>query len=259
MFTKARSRCYLPSYWPIRITKDKSVLKPRNPTGLFWKKSRAVSTNKEDAFHLRRVCSCSCNNPRRMSPSSKVDLHVHSLPLKSKGNSLPLSCRYLPLPAASTMAPYSCWLCGSHKGLAAKERTSALRSNTKATWQLIFCETQCVWVSDWAWGSGWKFAHHSLKANSVQVLGPIVPQYVGSAVRAGCTPVLDLCYLWRAGWDEMSKTEKDTLKADCFGLESDFFVEKTVSTGWISKKRFWHSVCENIISTIRGYYFSGRF
>lgn len=57
----------------------------------------------------------------------------------------------------------------------------------------------------------------------------------------------------------MSKTEKDTLKADCFELESDFFVEKTVSTGWISKKRFWHSVCENIISTIRGYYFSGRF
>lgn len=126
-------------------------MQPRTPIGLFHKKARAVSTNKEDAFHLRRVCSCARNNPKTTSPSSKVDLHVHSLPLKKTERSrLPLSCRYLPLPAACTMAPYSCWLRGSHKGLAAKERASAPRSNTKATWQLIFCETLrvCEWVTE---------------------------------------------------------------------------------------------------------------
>lgn len=121
-------------------------MQPRNPIGLFHKKARAVWTNEGDAFHLRRVCSC----PKRRSPSSKVDLHVHSLSLKSRKNSLPLSCRYLPLPAACTMAPYSCWLRGSHKGLAAKERASALWSNTKATWRLIFCETLHVCVIEWA-------------------------------------------------------------------------------------------------------------
>lgn len=108
-------------------------MKPRNPIGLFCKKAMAVSTNEEDAFNFRRVSVCACNNPKRMPHSSKVDLHVHSLPLKGRKNSLPLSCRYLPLPAACTMAPYSCWLRGPHKGLAAKERASALRSNTKAT------------------------------------------------------------------------------------------------------------------------------
>lgn len=42
-----------------------------------------------------------------------------------------------------------------------------------------------------------KFPYHSLKANSVQVFGPIVPKDIGSTVGAGCTPVLDLCHLWR--------------------------------------------------------------
>lgn len=121
------------AFKPIRMTKDKSVMQWRNPIGLFHKKARPVSTNKEDASHLGHVCSCTRNNPKRMSPSSKVDLHVHSFPLKSRKNRLPLSCRYLPLPAACTMASYSCWLRGSHKGLAAKERATALRSNTKAT------------------------------------------------------------------------------------------------------------------------------
>lgn len=70
------------AFKPIRMTKDKSVMQRRNPIGLFHKKTMPLSSNKEDVSHLRRVCSCTHNNPKRMPPSSKVDLHVHSPPKK---------------------------------------------------------------------------------------------------------------------------------------------------------------------------------
>ena len=61
-------------------------------------------------------------------------------------------------------------------------------------------------------GSDWKFAHHSLKANAVQVLGPVVPQNVGGAVRAGCTPVLDLCHLLRRRHEMRNTTRVNHLE-----------------------------------------------
>lgn len=83
------------------------------------------------------------------TPSSDVDLCVHSSPPKSRRNRLPLSCRCALLPAACTMVSYSCLLWASYKGLAAKGRTSALWPYTKACWQLILCVAEtysCVRV-----------------------------------------------------------------------------------------------------------------
>lgn len=54
-----------------------------------------------------------------------------------------------------------------------------------------------VRVSEGASWSDKRFPHHSFKADPVQVLGAVVPQYVGSTVRTGCAPVLDLCHLQR--------------------------------------------------------------
>lgn len=136
--------------------------------------------------------------PRECPPLGKLTSMFTVPPRKS---SLPLSCRYLPLPAAFTMVPYSCWQRGSHKGQASKRKS--LWSYTKDIWQMIFCVHR-VWTC-------WKFAHHSFKANSVEVLGPVVPQYVGSAVRAGCTPVLDLCHLVGHTDDENTDRQKGTL------------------------------------------------
>lgn len=124
----------------------------------------------------------------------------------------PSSCLY-----NGALLMLAAWL-WQRPGSNRKSLGPAVKHKSHLTADLLW-DSVCVWVSDWAWGgSGWKFAHHSLKANSVQVLGPIVPQYVGSAVRAGCTPVLDLCHLWRRSRDGMRKTEKDTLKAlkGCF-------------------------------------------
>ena len=163
-------------------------------------KAEATSANRERAF-FRRVCGHSSQSPTSPAQFSQADLSDHSLPRHSrKGSRLPLSCRSPPpppLPAACTMAPHTCRLRGSlTKGLAAKERASSLWSNTKTSRQLIHCKTERVWTECvCVWVSGWKFAHHSLKANSVQVLGAVVPQHVRSAVGTGSAPVLDLGHL----------------------------------------------------------------
>lgn len=43
-----------------------------------------MSTNEEEAFHWRRVCSSPSNNRKRMSPSLKVDLHIHAPPQRKR-------------------------------------------------------------------------------------------------------------------------------------------------------------------------------
>lgn len=83
--------------------------------------------------------------------------------------------------------------------------------------------------------SDWKFAHHSLKANSVKVLGPIVPQYVGSTVRAGCTPVLDLCHLWkRKGVEKKMETEIKLLQFRWSCLQT--FLDSVSSTNVLANR-----------------------
>lgn len=172
-------------------------MQPRNPIGLFCKKERAVCTNEKDAFHLRRVWSSACDNRERIAPSFKVDLRVHSLPPKrAQGTARLYHADTFPF-----QLPVQ-W-CLTHASCVALTKGPSPAVRHKATWQLIFCETQWVWVRDGAGGSAWKFAHHSLKANSVQVLGPIVPQNVGRAVRAGGTPVLYLCHLGKRKREEM--------------------------------------------------------
>lgn len=135
------------------------------------------------------------------------------------------------------------WL-SQRPGSKRKSLSPAVKHKSHLTADLLW-DSACVRVSDWAWGSDWKFAHHSLKANSVQVLGPIVPQYVGSAVRAGCTPVLDLCHLWRRRRrDEMRKTHKKRMPHNVLSLTSHLHYMKL--------KGFWHTVCENKILNRKG-------
>lgn len=100
---------------------------------------------------------------------------------------------------------------------------------------VIVQDTQC----DWTLESDWKFAHHSLKANSVQVLGAIVPQYIGSAVRTGCTPVLDFCYLWR---QRKMRGEKDMLKL--------FFILIRIYYNILLRVYYWTEGQSNLIALL---------
>lgn len=117
------------------------------------------------------------------------------------------------------------WL-SQRPGSKRKGHSPAVKHKSHLTADLLWdCVCVCARVRErerragvWGCGSDWKFAYHSLKANPVQVLGPIVPQYVGSTVRAGCTPVLDLCHLWR----KKGMRRRDTWKADCFEFKLEY-------------------------------------
>lgn len=77
--------------------------------------------------------------------SQKVDLRVHLLPLKSRRNRLPFSCRYCLLPAACTKVCSTCWLCGSHKRPGSQRKSPIAMVNTKATLQLfVYKDSVCV-------------------------------------------------------------------------------------------------------------------
>lgn len=136
------------------------------------KEEREVSANEDKVFCPRHVFYCSCKE--------NVSLHQScSPPHKTQNEQLVFIMQIF-------SRPHSWWL---HNPT---QKSRVVKNKSHLTDDLLCLKNVAC---EWKWGLVWRSAHHSFKANSVQVLGPIVPQNVGSTVRTGRTPVLDLCHL----------------------------------------------------------------
>lgn len=94
-------------------------------------------------------------------------------PRAQRRSRFPLSCRWsFQLPEQKR--PHACRLLGFSQWASTREHLS-------------LCETRV------------RETHHALETDSVKVLGPVVPEDVGGAVRTRCTPVLDLRHLMNTG------------------------------------------------------------